>query len=96
MQNYHSNLLDQIKPKIYFIRGYRVMLDTDLAILYGVETKTLNQAVSRNLGRFPNDFAFQLTENEEKNLKSPLENQIVHGCFPNFLFYGSYFLVRSA
>jgi len=46
--------------KIYFIREYKVMLDRDLAELYGVETRALNQAVKRNAERFPNDFMFQL------------------------------------
>ena len=53
--------LDVIRNKIYEIRGQRVMLDRDLAQLYGVETKVLNQAVRRNLERFPDDFMFELT-----------------------------------
>jgi hypothetical protein len=57
--------LGQIEERIYFIRGQRVMLDADLAILYGVKTKALNQAVSRNLERFPEDFMFRLTEREK-------------------------------
>jgi ORF6N domain len=56
--------------KIYLIRGQKVMLDSDLAELYGVETKVLNQAVKRNAGRFPGDFMFQLTSIEFENLKS--------------------------
>lgn len=59
-----------IQQKIYEIRGERVMLDFDLAILYAVETKVLNQAVKRNLTRFPADFMFQLTQAEYNNLKS--------------------------
>jgi hypothetical protein len=51
-----------IKNLIYFFRGYRVMLDSDLANLYGVETRVLNQSVSRNNDRFPPDFAFRLSE----------------------------------
>ena len=51
----------EIGQRIHFIRGIRVMLDSDLAILYQVETRTLNQAVKRNLDRFPEDFKFQLT-----------------------------------
>ena len=47
--------------KIYLIRGQKVMLDKDLAELYGVETKVLNQAIKRNANRFPEDFMFQLT-----------------------------------
>ena len=58
-----------IETMIYIIRGQRVMLDSDLAKLYGVETKQLNRQVQRNLKRFPVDFMFQLTENEEENLR---------------------------
>jgi hypothetical protein len=50
--------------RIYFIRGEKVMLDYDLALLYNVETRALKQAVKRNIERFPNDFMFELTENE--------------------------------
>src|SRR3989338_1416127 len=55
---------DRIESKIFFIRGKKVMLDRDLAELYGVETRMLNQAVKRNYDRFPIDFMFQLTEIE--------------------------------
>jgi hypothetical protein len=55
---------DRIEQAILLIRGQRVMLDRDLAALYGVETKNLNKAVRRNLERFPADFMFQLTLNE--------------------------------
>jgi hypothetical protein len=55
---------EQIEQVILLIRGQRVMLDRDLAALYGVETKNLNKAVRRNLDRFPADFMFQLTLNE--------------------------------
>jgi len=51
-----------IESKILFIRGKKVMLDRDLAVLYGVETRALNQAVRRNIKRFPEDFMFQLTK----------------------------------
>jgi ORF6N domain len=61
---------EAIINKIYLIRGKKVMLDRDLAELYGVETRVLNQAVRRNERRFPDDFMFQLTEGEVKNLKS--------------------------
>ena len=54
--------LENIQSKIYVIRGQRVMLDRDLASMYGVETKVLNQAVKRNIERFPEDFMFQLTK----------------------------------
>lgn len=56
--------------KIYLIRGQKVMLDRDLAELYGVEKKVLNQAVKRNSERFPKDFMFQLNKDEFENLKS--------------------------
>lgn len=59
-----------IQEKIYQIRGEKIMLDFDLAGLYDVETKVLNQAVKRNIARFPEDFMFQLTPMEYKNLKS--------------------------
>jgi predicted nucleotide-binding protein (sugar kinase/HSP70/actin superfamily) len=61
-----------ISSKIYFIRGIKVMLDRDLAELYEVETRTLNQAVRRNIKRFPDDFMFQLNKNEFENLKSQI------------------------
>lgn len=56
--------------KIYYIRGYKVMLDEDLAELYQVPTRQLNQQIKRNIERFPEDFMFQLTDEEFKNLKS--------------------------
>jgi hypothetical protein len=59
-----------IQEKIYTIRSLQVMLDEDLALLYGVETKVFNQAVKRNIERFPQKFRFQLTEEEYKNLRS--------------------------
>lgn len=55
---------ETIANKIYLIRGHRVMLDRDLAELYGVETRVLNQAVTRNVDRFPNDFMFALSREE--------------------------------
>ena len=58
--------------KIYFIRNEKVMLDSDLAELYGVETKRVNEQVKRNIDRFPEDFMFQLTEIEFENLKSQI------------------------
>ena len=53
-----------IQERIYSTRGQRIMLDSDLAYLYGVEAKQLNQAVKRNMNRFPNDFMFRLTKDE--------------------------------
>ena len=61
---------ENIGIKIYMIRKEKVMLDFDLALLYQVETKVLNQAVKRNSERFPPDFVFMLNKNEEANLKS--------------------------
>jgi hypothetical protein len=59
---------EAIEQKIFVLRGHRVMLDKDLADLYGVETKVLNQAVKRNLDRFPDDFMFQLNTNEAESV----------------------------
>ena len=64
--------LQIIQSKIYEIRGYRVMLDSDLAALYQVETKALKQAVKRNLDRFPDDFMFELTKEETECLRSQI------------------------
>ncbi|MCX5868689.1 MAG: ORF6N domain-containing protein [Proteobacteria bacterium] len=61
---------DHIGSKILLIRGQKVMLDSDLAFLYGVETKVLIQAVKRNIGRFPPDFLFQLSKGESESLRS--------------------------
>jgi len=70
--NDSTSILPQeaIISKIYMIRGKKVMLDEDLARLYAVETRVLNQAVKRNLYRFPDDFMFQLSENEMEILIS--------------------------
>lgn len=62
--------LEKIQNLIYVIRGQRVMLDFDLAMLYEVETRTLNQTVKRNIRRFPEDFMFQLTEQEWNTISS--------------------------
>lgn len=64
----HLSIQD-INSKIYEIRDTKVMLDSDLAKLYQVETKNLNKAVVRNIKRFPRDFMFQLTDEELKNLR---------------------------
>lgn len=61
-----------IQNKIYEIRGQKVMIDRDLAEMYGVQTKALNQAVKRNIERFPEDFMFQLTTEETQNWKSQI------------------------
>lgn len=73
-----------IKNLIFLVRGQQVMLDSDLAMLYQVETKVLNQAVKRNIARFPEKFRFQLTPEEYQNLKSQfvtssIEKQNSHG-----------------
>lgn len=60
---------EKIEQKIFLIRGKKVMLDKDLAELYGVETKTFNRAVKRNKKRFPEDFMFQLANKKYKNLR---------------------------
>jgi DNA-binding PadR family transcriptional regulator len=61
-----------VQNKIYLVRGQKVMLDSDLANLYQVETKVLNQSVRRNVNRFPEDFMFQLDNEEENNLRSQI------------------------
>ena len=68
MENEISNL--QIEKKIFVIRGVQVMVDRDIAELYGVETKVLNQAVKRNIQRFPQEFMFQLSREEIDSVKS--------------------------
>ena len=62
--------VESITSHIYFIRDHQVMLDVDLAKLYGVKTKALKQAVSRNIGRFPDDFMFKLNKKEFFHWKS--------------------------
>jgi len=64
---------DNIKDKIFNIRGLSVMLDKDLAELYNIETKTFNQSIRRNIKRFPEDFRFQLNDNEK--------NELVTNCY---------------
>lgn len=63
-------LIDQIEPLIVTVRDQNILLDTDLAAMYGTTTKVLNQAVKRNLNRFPGDFLFQLTDDEWESLRS--------------------------
>lgn len=70
MNEVPASIDDSIKTKIYTIRTIQVMLDRDLAELYGVETRVLNQAVKRNIERFPEEFMFQITEEEYQNLRS--------------------------
>jgi hypothetical protein len=71
MKTGHTNLqIEPVEILIHLIRGQRVILDADLAQVYGVTTKRLNQAVKRNQDRFPVDFAFQLTNQEVAILRS--------------------------
>jgi hypothetical protein len=69
--------IENIANKIYFIRDHKVMLDRDLAELYGVKTRVLKQAVRRNIKRFPEDFMFELTYKEESLLRS--QSVIIEG-----------------
>lgn len=72
-QNTNSLLpIESIQSKIFVIRGKKVLIDRHLAELYGVPTKVLNQAVKRNIKRFPSDFVFELTEEEIHNLRSQI------------------------
>lgn len=89
--------LQVIQNKIYEIRGYKVMLDFDLAEMYQVETRTLNQAVKRNITRFPPDFMFQLAneELEYEGVSKPTHPLFIS--FPPFpdivFFYAAIFRV---
>ena len=75
--------MERIERAILLIRGEKVMLDIDLAELYGVETKALNQAVKRNLDRFPPDFMFQLTTAEKKEVVTNCDHLIKLRFSPN-------------
>ena len=70
---------EDIQSIIYKIRGVDVMLDSDLAKIYGVETKVFNQAVKRNIIRFPDNFRFQLNSEETFNLRSHFVTSSIHG-----------------
>lgn len=74
-----SNQIAAITSVIRTIRGKKVILDADLARIYGVPTRALNQAVKRNLHRFPNDFLFQLKVEESEDLKSQIVTSSLHG-----------------
>jgi hypothetical protein len=69
--------VEVIQSQILVIRGYRVMLDSDLAALYGVETRVLNQAVKRNAARFPKDFLFRLTAAEVEALPASRSQSVI-------------------
>jgi len=71
--------IDKTDGAIYLIRGQRVMLDSDLAAIYEVTTKRLNEQLRRNINRFPRDFAFQLTAEEVTNLRSQIATSSLHG-----------------
>lgn len=71
--------IEQIQNSVYVVRAQKVMLDSDLANLYNVETKALNLAVKRNIDRFPEDFMFTLTEHEWQNLRFHFETSRDHG-----------------
>lgn len=75
-----------VERKIFLIRGQRVMIDRDLAELYGVETRVLNQAVRRNIKRFPDDFMFSLNREEIRNLSQiVISSKIKHA--PNMFAF---------
>ena len=81
--------LSNIQSKIYEIRGFKVMLDFDLAEMYKVPTKALKQAVKRNMKRFPDDFMFELTKNEWKELVTNCDHipeVMKHSYIPPFAF----------
>ena len=77
------NEIQSIQSKIYEIRGQRVILDRDLAAMYGVETRRLNEQVKRNIERFPEDFMFQLTKGEYEILKSHFATSNIYGSQDN-------------
>lgn len=88
LRRLHSALVvkELIERKIYLIRGCKVMLDRDLAQLYGIETRVLSQAVRRNINRFPEDFMFSLTRQEILNLSQfVISSKIKHA--PNVLVF---------
>ena len=80
--------LQIIQNKIYEIRGYKVMLDFDLAEIYGVETKRLKEQVRRNIERFPDDFMFELTRDEYNSLRSQFATlEIGRGKYSKYLTF---------
>ena len=88
MENELLNTEDTIKSKILVIRGQQVMIDRDLAELYGVETRVLNQAVKRNIERFPEDFMFALEESEKTELVTNCDrfNSLKHSTVAPYAF----------
>lgn len=92
-----ENIIIDIEQRIFVIRGQRVMLDRDLAQLYGVTVKALNQAVKRNIERFPNDFMFRLSKEEWEDLRSQIVTANVSKVrFTPFAFteYGTFMLAN--
>ena len=80
--------VEGIESRIFVIRGHKVILDADLATLYKVEAKVLNQAVKRNIGRFPEDFMFRLTTEETARLRSQTVTfKTGRGQYPKYLPY---------
>jgi hypothetical protein len=79
--------VELIQRRIFVIRGQKVMLDRDLSELYGVPTKALNQAVKRNLERFPQDFMFQLSVEESENVRSQIVTGSLSHRDPRFVPY---------
>jgi hypothetical protein len=81
---------DFIVSKIFFLRGEKILLDSDLALLYGVETKRLKESVRRNLERFPEDFMFQLSKEEWDSLRTQFatlkSGRGAHSKYPPFAF----------
>jgi hypothetical protein len=75
-------IIQSIQTRIYTIRGERVMLDRDLALIYGIETKSLNLSVKRNISRFPPDFMFRLTKEEFSSLN---QTETLNGLSENIL-----------
>ncbi len=73
-KTFYMQIIQSIQNRIYEIRGERVMLDFDLAALYEVEARVLNQAVKRNIKRFPDDFMFQLNHAEAESLRSHIDS----------------------
>jgi hypothetical protein len=83
-----SGIIPKIENRIFTIRGLQVMLDSDLAVLYGVETKRLNEQVRRNAGRFPGTFRFQLTTKEMNELVAKCDRlkRLKHSSVNSFVF----------
>ncbi|MCF8146718.1 MAG: ORF6N domain-containing protein [Deltaproteobacteria bacterium] len=86
-----DQIVELVQTKIYSIRNQKVMLDRDIAELYGVETKRVNEAVRNNADKFPEDFYFELDVNEQDLLRSKLST--FPRCFP-FQFPDNYFVLN--